>query len=179
MLIQAYTKNWIEDFNQISKVINNALAHLNISIEHVGSTAVPELAAKPIIDIDIAFRKDVGFDDVKKGLEKIGYYHNGNQGIPNRHVFKRGKTAALHGVLDTIVHHLYVCPIDSEEVEKHILFRDYLRTNEDARVQYQNLKYAIAEEVKQDRKKYAEVKEVKASAFINAIIEKARFKFRM
>jgi GrpB-like predicted nucleotidyltransferase (UPF0157 family) len=80
-----------------------------------------------------------------------------------------------HGVLDRIVHHLYVCPIDSEELQKHILFRDYLRANKEARLQYQNLKYAIAEETHQDRKHYAEEKEIKTSKFINALIEKARF----
>jgi GrpB-like predicted nucleotidyltransferase (UPF0157 family) len=172
MLIQTYKESWIQDFNQISTVINKALIHLNVSIEHIGSTAVPQLAAKPIIDIDVVFGKDTTFEGVKKGLETLGYYHNGNQGISNRDVFKRGKMPTPHVILDTIVHHLYVCPMDSEELRRHILFRDYLKENEEARVQYQILKYTIAEEAKQDRKRYAEMKEVKANKFINAIIEK-------
>jgi GrpB-like predicted nucleotidyltransferase (UPF0157 family) len=175
MLIQAYKESWMEDFNTIRKALHEALIYIRVSIEHVGSTSVPQLAAKPIIDIDIVYGKDVAFEDIKTGLEKIGYYHNGNQGIPNREVFKRYETPYIYGVLDTIAHHLYVCPIDSEELQKHILFRDYLRTHEDARVQYQNLKYAIAQEANQDKKKYAEVKEIKASKFINEVIEKARF----
>lgn len=174
MLIQKYTKNWIQDFNDIKKVLNDALSTLNVAIEHVGSTAIPELAAKPIIDIDIIFDKQVSFEDIKSSLEKIGYFHNGNQGIPNREVFKRGKTTALHGVIDTIVHHLYVCPADSEEWANHILLRDYLVADEEARMQYQTLKYALAEVANYDRKTYAELKEVKARDFINSILEKAK-----
>jgi GrpB-like predicted nucleotidyltransferase (UPF0157 family) len=173
MLIQEYTKSWIEDFNKIRKVINDALIHLKVSIEHVGSTSIPELAAKPIIDIDIVFDAPIEFDEIKKRLEKIGYYHNGHQGIPNREVFKRPKTVTSRGILDSIPHHLYVCSADSEELQKHILFRDYLMANKEARVQYQNLKYELAEEVNQDQKKYAQLKEARASNFINAIIAKA------
>ncbi len=120
MLIQPYQKNWIEDFKAIKETLNDALMPLNVTIEHVGSTAVPELAAKPIIDIDIVFGEDVDFNDIKKALEKIGYFHNGNQGIPNRDVFKRGKILVSHKVVDNIVHHFYVCPTDSEGFKKHI-----------------------------------------------------------
>ena len=174
MLIQPYQEKWIEDFKAIKEVLNDALMPLNVTIEHVGSTAVPELAAKPIIDIDIVFDENVDFNDIKKRLEKIGYFHNGNQGIPNREVFKRGKMLVLHKVLDKIVHHLYVCLTGSEALLRHILFRDYLIAHAEARVQYQNMKYNIAQEVHQDRKKYAELKEVVTKDFIDAIIENAK-----
>jgi GrpB-like predicted nucleotidyltransferase (UPF0157 family) len=174
MLIQKYNPNWIKDFNDIKKVIGEALINLNVQIEHVGSTSIPNLAAKPIIDIDIVFDSLKEFETIKSGLEKIGYYHNGNQGILNRDVFKRGQSDNKHKMLDSIAHHLYVCPSDSEALQRHILFRDYLLVNEEARIQYQNLKYAIAEEANQDKKKYAELKEEKANPFINAVIAKAK-----
>ena len=174
MLIQPYQKIWIEDFKAIKDVLNDALMPLNVTIEHVGSTAVPELAAKPIIDIDIVFGEDVDFNDIKKRLEKIGYFHNGNQGIPNRDVFKRGKTLVFHKVLDNIVHHLYVCLKGSEALLRHILLRDYLIAHSEVRMQYQNMKYDIAQTVQQDRKKYAELKEVVTKDFIDGIIEKAK-----
>jgi GrpB-like predicted nucleotidyltransferase (UPF0157 family) len=100
-------------------------------------------------------------------------FHNGNQGVFNREVFKRYNTSNKHTILDAIAHHLYVCPADSEELNRHILFRNYLIAHEEARIHYQNLKYQIAEEAGQNRKKYAELKEVRAKAFINAIIAKA------
>jgi GrpB-like predicted nucleotidyltransferase (UPF0157 family) len=158
----------------IQKTLLDALSELNVSIEHIGSTSVPGLDAKPIIDIDLVYNQDVSFDQIQFKLEKTGYYHNGNQGIPGREVFKRSKATAYHQVLDCIVHHLYVCPVGSKEFENHILFRDFLIANVEARIQYQHLKYNLADEVKQDRKKYAALKEEKAKEFINGIIEKAK-----
>ncbi len=172
MLIQKYKESWVNDFNEIENVINEALINLQVSIEHIGSTSIPGLAAKPIIDVDIVFDKSVEFVEIKSRLEKLGYYHNGNQGIPNREVFKRVKLFN-HNVLDSISHHLYACPIDSAELRKHILFRNYLIANEDARIEYQNMKYEIAAEANQDKKRYAELKEVKATKFVNSIVEKA------
>jgi GrpB-like predicted nucleotidyltransferase (UPF0157 family) len=174
MLIQKYNPNWIKDFNDIKNVITEALINLNVQIEHVGNTSIPNLAAKPIIDIDIVFDTPKDFDVIKGRLEKIGYYHNGNQGIPNRDVFKRGQSDAKHEILDFITHHLYVCPSDSAELQRHLLFRDYLKSNEEARIQYQNIKYALAEEANQDRKKYAALKEEKGNAFINTVIAQAK-----
>ncbi len=173
MLIQEYQEKWVEDFKAIESVITDALIGLNISIEHVGSTAVPKLAAKPIIDIDIVYGNNVPFETIKKGLERIGYFHNGNQGIINREVFKRKNWWSKHQILDTITHHLYVCPVDSEELRRHILFRNYLIINETARIEYQQLKYEIAAVANQDKKQYAALKDVEARAFINDILTKA------
>lgn len=173
MLIQKYQESWIADFNAIRKILDETLKNLNVSIEHIGSTSVPELAAKPIIDIDIIIDNYQSFPDVKQALESIGYYHNGNQGIENREVFKRAKLFN-HSILDSITHHLYVCPIDSEELQKHICFRDYLIANADARIAYQNLKYEIAKQANQDKKTYAALKESIAKEFIAGVIEKAK-----
>ncbi len=172
MLICKYKKRWIEDFSKISKVISDILTPLQVSIEHIGSTSIPKLAAKPIIDIDIIFDKNVEFAEIKSRLENIGYFHNGNQGIEGREVFKRAKLFN-HNVLDEIFHHLYVCQIESVELQNHICFRDYLVANADARIEYQRLKYEIAAEANQDKKKYAELKEIKAREFVDKVLEKA------
>ena len=174
MLIQEYTEGWIDNFEAIQKELQYAFSELNVSIEHIGSTSVPGLAAKPIIDVDVVYASDVVFHQVKIRLEKIGYYHNGDQGIPGREVFKRSNATAYHIVLDLIAHHLYVCQADSKELQKHLLFRDYLIANADARIQYQQLKYNLADEATQERKKYAALKEEKAKEFIQDIIEKAK-----
>ncbi len=173
MLLQKYQENWVEHFNQLKKIIHQALLPLNISIEHIGSTSVPGLAAKPIIDIDIVFDTDISFDEINIKLEKLGYYHNGNQGIADRDVFKRNNKGPKHAVLDGIVHHLYVCPTHSVELQKHLVFRNYLIANSEATMHYQQLKYAIAEAANHDRKVYAQLKEIKATAFINGILKKA------
>jgi len=173
MLLEEYNKKWMDDFHAIQKLLRATLVDLPVSIEHIGSTSVPGLAAKPIIDIDIVISEYSIFDFVQTRLTTIGYRHHGNQGIPGREVFKRAATAAVHEVLDGVAHHLYVCSANSEELQRHLLFRDYLLAHEEARVQYQSLKYEIAEEAKQDRKKYAALKEVKATAFIKSILDKA------
>ncbi len=173
MLIQKHQSTWSTDFNNIKEVITSNIKNTGYRIEHVGSTAVKNLAAKPIIDIDIVYSKAVSFEEMKSGLEKIGYNHIGNLGIEKREVFKRENRKEDHLILDTINHHLYLCPIDSEEFHRHVTFRDYLRANEKERQEYESLKFSIAEKVNQNRKKYAELKEVMAGGFIEAVLAKA------
>lgn len=173
MLIVKYRESWVEDFEKIKSKIGRAMANLFISIEHIGSTAVPNLAAKAIIDIDLVINAALHFEDVKRQLASIGYYHNGNQGIYGREVFKRNKAENHDYILDHIPHHLYVCDADSPELKRHLLFRNYLLNNDDARTEYQNLKYKIAEAAGNDKKKYASLKETEAGKFINDIVEMA------
>jgi GrpB-like predicted nucleotidyltransferase (UPF0157 family) len=173
MLIQKYTSNWTKDFADLKREIENGLNGLECRIEHVGSTSVPNLASKPIIDIDIIYSNQTDLKKIKLELKNIGYYHNGNQGIEDREVFKRnGKRA--NGVLDTIMHHLYVCPIDSKAMERHILFRNFLRKNDWARIEYQQMKYELAKKANQNRKLYAELKELNINDFVDSIIEKEK-----
>ena len=143
------------------------------TIEHVGSTSVPKLDSKPIIDIDIIYSKQLDFEKIKLGLLNLGYYHNGNQGIEDRDVFKRNGKFPKE-ILDTIKHHLYVCPIDSKALQRHILSRNFLRKNDWARVEYQQMKYELAKKANQDKKVYAILKELHANDFIDSIIEEEK-----
>ncbi|MGF1922912.1 MAG: GrpB family protein [Bacteroidia bacterium] len=175
MLIKPYSPKWVEDFFDIKLEIEKGLARLNYTIEHVGSTSVPNLDSKPIIDIDIVYSTRGDFEKIKSGLTKIGYDHYGNQGIEDRDVFKRnGK--ALNEILDKKTHHLYVCPVESKALERHILSRDFLKKNDWARLKYQQMKYETAEKASQDKKRYAELKELNVNVFIDSIIEKEKNK---
>ncbi len=170
-LIQEYNIEWSENFNKIALVLATSIKGTNIRIEHVGSTSVPGLAAKNIIDIDVVYHEPEDFDTIKSDLEKMGYYHNGDQGILGREVFKRNVNIDFqHGILDEVKHHLYVCHKDNSELKRHIQFRDYLRRNEEARNQYAALKIEIAERAEQDKKTYNRLKEEMASRFIEEII---------
>ena len=174
-LIQEYNERWIDDFNAIRSVISESLYELEVEIEHVGSTAIPNLAAKEIIDIDIIYEDGVQFLEIKKCLESIGYYYNGDQGLAQREVFKRNKNRKVnHEVLDKIAHHLYVCPVESEQLRRHLLFRNYLTVHEEARHQYQDLKYKIAKIANQDSKVYASLKDSMAREFIDGIVAQAK-----
>jgi len=174
MLIQNYQEHWVNDFDKVKKTLEGYIQTDDIQIEHVGSTSVKKLAAKPIIDIDLIYEKPASFIQIKKDLEDIGYFHNGNQGIAGREVFKREKKKEEHAILDSIRHHLYVCFIDNEELKRHLAFRDYLRENEKARVAYELLKYDIAQKAAQDRKEYARLKEFMARDFIESIIRESK-----
>ena len=125
VIVLPYDEKWKQDFIEIKNEIEAALGTIAISIEHVGSTSVEGLAAKPIIDIDVV----VGKNDVQAAIDAlgtIGYIHEGNLGIEGREAF------AYEGKEHLRTHHLYVCPEDSEELKRHLAFRDYLRTHKDA-----------------------------------------------
>lgn len=170
MLIKKYTSHWVQHFAELKRELDKGLKGLEYQIEHVGSTSIPELDSKPIIDIDVVHKTTMEFEGIKSKLIGIGYYHNGNQGIENREVFKRNGRL-LNSILDSISHHLYVCPSNSEALERHVLMRNYLRKNDLARIKYQEMKYQLAEKANQDKKLYAELKELHVNAFINEIIE--------
>ncbi len=173
MLIQPYNPKWTIDFLNIKEIIDENIDYVNIEIEHIGSTSIPGLAAKNIIDIDIIYFDEDQFHQVVSGLNLIGYKHVGDQGIVGREVFKREPSKEPHKVLDKIRHHLYVCHFQNVELKRHLLFRDYLRTHEKERNEYQKLKLKIAEMSGQDRKEYARMKENIAKDFVERVISYA------
>ena len=138
IIVLPYDEKWAQAFLDIKSDLDTALGDLAISIEHVGSTSVPGLAAKPIIDIDVVVRK-TDLELAIKALATIGYEHEGNGGIEGREMFK------YSGKEHLMDHHLYVCPEDSRELKRHVLFRDYLRSHPDAVQAYSQIKKEAAE----------------------------------
>ena len=138
IIVLPYDEKWQQDFLDIKSELAAALGTLALSIEHVGSTSVPGLTAKPIIDIDVVVRK-ADLESAIKALATIGYEHEGNGGIEGREMFKY--TGKEH-LMD---HHLYVCPEDSRELKRHVLFRDYLLSHPDAVQAYSQIKKEAAE----------------------------------
>ena len=173
MVVVEYDKNWPSDFEKIKKEIEKAIVEPAV-IEHVGSTSIPGMKAKPIIDIDVGLNNWADFEKVKKDLAAIGYVHEGDRGIKGREVFDRN--GQVHNdVLDTIDHHLYVCSVDNEEFKCHLLFRDYLRSHDEARDKYNQIKEEILTKVGVDnRAGYVQMKEDEYRDFFEDIIEKAK-----
>ncbi|MGN4445092.1 GrpB family protein [Bacillus cereus group sp. MYBK79-1] len=167
--IEEYNIKWENEFYKLQSLINNVINELVLSIEHVGSTSVTGLAAKPILDIDIVIEEYEIFPEVVKRLEKIGYYHQADWSFKGREAFGR-KDAFVPWDGESTVwmeHHLYVCDKNSEELRRHIAFRDYLREHEDVVVEYGRLKEELARESK-NRFSYSEGK----TAFITNILGK-------
>lgn len=167
--IEEYNIKWDSEFYKLQLLINNVINELVLSIEHVGSTAVKGLVSKPILDIDIVIEDYEIFPEVVKRLETIGYYHQAEWSFKGRETFDR-KDAFIPWSEENTVwmeHHLYVCDKNSEELRRHIAFRDYLREHEDVAVEYGRLKEELARESK-NRSSYSEGK----TAFITNILEK-------
>lgn len=168
-LLKKYSLKWAADFLELKAIYEQTLTDLIVKIEHIGSTSVKDLAAKPIIDIDIVYEEPTSFVSIKKHLLQLNYYHNGDQGIAGREAFKRNNHQ--HPVLDQIKHHLYVCHIENEELRRHLRFRARLRADANARLAYEQLKYRIAVLADQDRKTYAALKEEMARNFIETLLQ--------
>jgi GrpB-like predicted nucleotidyltransferase (UPF0157 family) len=146
VIVSHYDPNWPRVFESLRKPIAEALGELAAAIEHVGSTAVPGLAAKPVIDIDVLLASEIMLPVAIERLASVGYIHRGDLGILGREAFREPANDPPH--------HLYVCPPSSAEFQRHIAFRDYLRTHpQDAKI-YGDLKIAFAQQFREDRAAY-------------------------
>ena len=134
VVVLPYDEAWKQDFEKIQAEIRQALGELALRIEHVGSTSVPGLSAKPVIDIDAVIRDDSCLGAAVSALAAAGYAHEGDLGIPGREAF------AYTGKEHLRKHHLYVCPQDSPELKRHTAFRDYLRSHPEAVKEYSRIK---------------------------------------
>jgi GrpB-like predicted nucleotidyltransferase (UPF0157 family) len=158
-------------FSELRQAIRAALGELAIAIEHVGSTAVPGLPAKPILDLDVVIPSRELLPSVIHHLFSLGYAHQKDLGVPGREAFARSDEVTpndgRHGVWPE--HHLYVCARDSLELARHLAFRDYLRANPEAAWAYAALKQHLAQRYRNDREAYTEGK----SAFVEEALRKA------
>lgn len=152
VIVVPYDEAWKTAYENIKKEIEAATGDLIIGIEHVGSTSVKGMSAKPCIDIDVIIKDYTVFDDVVRRLESIGYIHEGNLGINDREAFRYENKPHLQ------THHLYVCPQQSEELRRHIMFRDFLRSNPEAVRKYSEVKETAAQLYPDNIDQYIEYK---------------------
>lgn len=153
-----YDLKWPRLFSQIEQELREQVGALALAIEHVGSTSVPGLAAKPIIDIELIIASAYQFPSVKERLEHFGYIHRGPCGVPDREAFRC--------VIDLPAHHLYVCQTGARPLREHLCFRDALRQNPGLAAEYAALKRALAEQYRHDRDAYTEAK----TGFIRSVL---------
>ena len=133
-----YDKAWKTAFDAIKTEVEVALGGLAIAVEHVGSTAVEGMSAKPCIDLDVVIADYGVLSEAVARLATIGYVHEGNLGIEGREAFDYKDKPHLYK------HHLYVCPRDSRELHRHVVFRDYLRAHPEAAARYSVVKEEAA-----------------------------------
>ena len=164
-LVRSYDPAWPAHFRQIERYLAAGLGELDCVIEHVGSTAVPGMVAKPIIDVDVVIQPGA-FATVKGRLERLGYEHQGDLGIPEREAFYLAAERTRAALPE---HHLFICVWGVVELRRHLAFRDFLRENPMWRARLSRLKLELCVVYRNDRRAYIEGK----SAMVQQITELA------
>lgn len=151
VVVEKWNPKWKDEFERIVDSLGEDVIYNSIKIEHVGSTSVEGLSAKPIIDLDIVIENDK-FEIIKRLLNDKGYKYEGDLDIEGREAF------SYSGKEELMTHHLYVCPKDSKELFKHITFRDFLKNNPALASEYSKVKEQAAVLYPYDIDKYMEFK---------------------
>lgn len=160
ILIVDYDPEWPRLYEKERALICSALGDTVADIQHVGSTAVPGLVAKPVIDILVGVRDlSLGEGHIEI-LSEMGYEYRGEAGIPGRLFLRKGMPRT---------HHIHVTELGSEFWTDHVLFRDYLRAHPEEALRYADLKRELAARFTLDRVRYTESK----APFISNLLEKA------
>ncbi|WP_028547739.1 GrpB family protein [Paenibacillus sp. UNC451MF] len=163
VILSEYDPNWVIQFQQEKADIVSILQDIVIGIEHIGSTSIPGMAAKPIIDIM------VGIADLEQltaayidRLNDIGYEHVEHAGFPERKFFRKGERKAG-------THHIHIYLYNGEHWKANVGFRNYLRNHPEAALQYAELKKQLKEQHAYNREAYTNAK----APFIQSIIAQA------
>jgi len=164
VVIDAYDLSWPEIFVGEAQAIRQALGDVLVGVEHVGSTVIPGLAAKPVIDIVVSVTSLAAGTAAVPALEALGYDCRGENGIPGRLFFRKGMIEFRR------THHLHLVEAGHEQWKSMLAFRDYLRSHPGDAQRYEALKRALAEQFRDNRAAYSKGK----TRFVQAILEKAR-----
>jgi GrpB-like predicted nucleotidyltransferase (UPF0157 family) len=143
-----YNASWSSAYSAERARLAAALAAVRCRIEHVGSTAVPELRAKPIIDIAVGIAADTPIESMVAALQRIGYRYRGDAKEQGGQIFVLESSPGIR------THHLHVVALDDPQWREYLAFRDLLRHNADARRTYATEKQRLADRYRSDRQAY-------------------------
>jgi GrpB-like predicted nucleotidyltransferase (UPF0157 family) len=160
VVITDYNPHWPIMYEEEKSRILGVIEHKVVNIEHIGSTAVPGLGAKPIIDIMAGFHRLSDAEECIEPLQTIGYEYSPPSiaGIPERRYLNKAN------------YHLHMVEVTSDFWKRHLLFRDSLRTHPEVAQQYLELKKDLAARHGTERESYTEAK----TSFIEQVVERAR-----
>lgn len=158
--LASYDPQWADQFEAEKQAIQVAVGDRAAAIHHIGSTAIPGLAAKPVIDILLVVRQLADFVDCIAPLQRLGYSFIDYPQNVDRKFFRKGQPRT---------HHLHIVAEDNAELRDHLIFRDALRADAALRDEYAALKYDLANRFKTDRAHYSDSK----TQFVRRVIESA------
>jgi len=148
-----YDPEWPSLFEEEKDRLQSVLLNLPLGIEHYGSTAVPGLPAKPIIDILIGILPLDDWGRCKQPLESLGYDYAERAGVPGHYIFGRGRDMSER------THLIHIVGFDGASWRFNLAFRDALRTNQSLREEYLIAKQAACTTAPEGRAKYNELKQ--------------------
>jgi len=149
--VVAYQTGWRDQFVAIASDLRQSLGESALRIDHVGSTSVDGLAAKPIIDIQISVHQLHTMEQYQSALERIGYrYRSDNDDLSKRYFREKSGNPRTH---------IHMREAGSWSEQLNLLFRDYLRQHPEACKKYEEVKYDLAERYRNDREAYVRGKE--------------------
>jgi GrpB-like predicted nucleotidyltransferase (UPF0157 family) len=162
--VVAHRHEWHALFKSERRALLKRVGHLAVDVQHVGSTAVTGLYAKPIIDIALAVPTAEDVPRLQRLLEGLGCIYRGDAGSDGGHLFVKESAP------DVRTHHLHVVSVNDRQWREWLLFRDELRANEALRASYAVLKKDLQERFTDDRKGYTEAK----NAFVESVVHPPR-----
>lgn len=131
---------WRDAFEAEAKHVAAALGENVVAVHHIGSTAIPNIFAKPIIDLLVEVRDIAEVDGRSSAMESLGYEVMGEYGIPGRRYFRKDNQEGIR------THHIHTFEVGSAEAERHLAFRDYMTAHPVDAQRYSELKRKLAEE---------------------------------
>ena len=158
-----HNPRWRDAFEAEAKQVDAALGKNVIAIHHIGSTAIPNIYAKPVVDLLVEVRNITEVDGRRSAMESLGYEVMGEYGIPGRRYFRKDDREGLR------THNIHAFEAGSAEVERHLAFRDYMIAHPGDAQRYSELKRKLAEEHPQSIDGYMDGKD----GFIKEIDRKA------
>ncbi|RYY53085.1 MAG: GrpB family protein [Chitinophagaceae bacterium] len=173
--VEPYNPGWKNAFEQLNNFLLESLQGFSgqITIEHVGSTSVPGMVSKPILDIDLILADQKHLPGMITVLQSLGYDYRGDQGIPGRFAFRQ-RSAEVPLAMPAQTwhkHHLYICYDDSPALKNHLVFRELLRQDKLLAAAYAALKNSLSVDPGMTREKYTILK----TEFIISALDGAGF----
>jgi GrpB-like predicted nucleotidyltransferase (UPF0157 family) len=169
VIVVDYDPAWPGQFEELRQALAGGLGDVAQRIEHVGSTSVPGLTAKPILDIDIVIESRAILPAAIERLAMLGYEHQGDLDVDGREAFRSRGAPTVHPPRTWPAHHLYVCARDNRELRRHLTFRDWLRSHDEDATSYGRLKRELARRFPNDMDEYCEAK----TDFVEGILARA------
>lgn len=148
-----HNPNWCGAFKDESKQVAVALGENVVAIQHIGSTAIPTIHAKPIIDMLVEVRDITKVDERNSAMQALGYESIGEFGIPGRRFFRKDNEAGIR------THHIHTFEVGSAQVERHLAFCNYMSVHAEDAQRYSELKQELAKKYPNDIEGYMDGKD--------------------